>query len=80
VPASIVTAARTSRRSGGSVRRAYFGPEIGWFDVPVVDRSDLQGEIVSGPVFVDEYDSTTVLPPGCSATLDRFGCIDIHVD
>jgi N-methylhydantoinase A len=80
VPASIVTAARKNRRSGGSVRRAYFGPASGWFDVPVVDRPDLQGEIVSGPLFVDEYDSTTVIPPGCSATLDRFGCIDIHVD
>jgi N-methylhydantoinase A len=80
VPASIVTAARKGRRTGAAERRAYFGPEAGSFDVPVLDRPDLQGQTVSGPVFVDEYDSTTVIPPGCTATLDRFGCIDIHVD
>jgi N-methylhydantoinase A len=80
VPASIVTAARKGRQGGANERRAYFGPEVGSFDVRVVERSDLQGEVVSGPVFADEYDSTTVIPPGCSATLDRFGCIDIRVD
>jgi N-methylhydantoinase A len=80
VPASMVTAARKGRRSGAAERRAYFGPGAGSFDVPVLDRPDLQGQIVTGPVFVDEYDSTTVIPPGGSATLDRFGCIDIHVD
>ena len=37
------------------------------------------GEI-DGPVFVDEYDSTTVVPPGCRARLDAFGSIEIDVD
>jgi N-methylhydantoinase A len=80
VPASMVTAARNGRQSSGGDRRAYFGFEAGSFDVPVLDRSDLQGQTVTGPIFVDEYDSTTVIPPGCAATLDRFGCIDINVD
>ena len=42
-------------------------------------RAALAEDVVQGPIFVDEYDSTTVVPPGCTATLDAFGCIDIHV-
>jgi hypothetical protein len=30
-------------------------------------------------LFVDEYDSTTVIPPGCRAALDEFGSINIDV-
>ena len=47
---------------------------------PVVGRAALAEGVAQGPLFVDEYDSTTVVPPGCTATLDAFGCIDIHVD
>ena len=66
--------------AGALTRSAYFGPEVGTLDVPVVGRAALAEGVVQGPIFVDEYDSTTVVPPGCTATLDAFGCIDIHVD
>ena len=66
--------------AGALTRRAYFGPELGTLDGPVVGRAALAEGVVQGPIFVDEYDSTTVVPPGCTATLDAFGCIDIHVD
>ncbi len=66
--------------AGALTRSAYFGPEVGALDVPVVGRAALAEGVVEGPIFVDEYDSTTVVPPGCTATLDAFGCIDIHVD
>jgi N-methylhydantoinase A len=65
---------------GARTRRAYFGPAVGLVDVPVVGRSVLEGAELEGPVFVDEYDSTTVIPPGCRATLDAFGSINIDVD
>jgi N-methylhydantoinase A len=61
-------------------RRAYFGPSAGLVDVPVIGRAALDGAVLEGPLFVDEYDSTTVIPPGCRATLDPFGSIDIDVD
>jgi N-methylhydantoinase A len=64
----------------GTTRRAYFGPEVGAVDAPVMSRESLRGTAVEGPLFVDEYDSTTVVPPGCRATLDPFGCIQIDVD
>jgi N-methylhydantoinase A len=60
-------------------RRAYFGPEIGLVDVPVLGRAALSDAVVDGPVFVDEYDSTTVVPPGCRVSLDEFGSITIDV-
>ena len=63
----------------GKARQAFFGAEVGLIDVPVVARADLQSVEIEGPVFVDEYDSTTVVPPGCRARLDPFGSIAIDV-
>ena len=31
-------------------------------------------------MIVEEYDATTVIPPGCSARLDDWGNIEIDVD
>jgi N-methylhydantoinase A/oxoprolinase/acetone carboxylase beta subunit len=42
------------------------------------DRDALQaGNVLEGPAFVNQYDSTTVIPPGLSARIDRFGNIVI---
>jgi N-methylhydantoinase A len=59
-------------------RRAYFGPVHGWCDTRVVNRADL-GEPHQGPCIVEEYDSTCVVPPGSTASLDTFGNIVIDV-
>ncbi|MFG1265091.1 hydantoinase/oxoprolinase family protein [Xanthobacter aminoxidans] len=53
------------------VRRAYFGPE-GWFDTPVVPRAALAAGAMSGPLIVEEYDTTIVVLPGWSAALDSW--------
>jgi N-methylhydantoinase A len=55
-------------------RRAYFGPYRGMVETPVVSRTDLAGGR-EGPLLVDEYDSTTVAPPGMRAWLDEQGQI-----
>jgi N-methylhydantoinase A len=55
-------------------RQAYFGPEWGMLETPVVARADL-ADGRNGPLLVDEYDSTTVIPPGMRATLDEQGSI-----
>jgi N-methylhydantoinase A len=49
-------------------RRAYFGPEHGWRDVAVVSRRALGTR--EGPLIVEQYDTTIVIPPGCRATVD----------
>ncbi|MEE2996920.1 MAG: hydantoinase/oxoprolinase family protein [Pseudomonadota bacterium] len=72
-----VTEERPERKdttSGGEKRitqprRAYFGPDHGHIETPVIDRHDLLGPI-SGPVIIEEYDSTCIVPPGWNAQLD----------
>jgi N-methylhydantoinase A/oxoprolinase/acetone carboxylase beta subunit len=42
------------------------------------DRAALSaGNVVTGPAIVNQYDSTTVVPPGLVAQVDRFGNIVI---
>ncbi len=55
-------------------RRVYFGPEKGWFDTPVISRASL-GPPRSGPLIVEEYDSTSVVRPGWTAEKDAGGNI-----
>jgi N-methylhydantoinase A len=59
------------------LRRAYFGPEIGWLDTPVIPRSALATP-QSGPCIVEEYDATSVIPPDARASLDNAGNILIR--
>ena len=64
-----------------STRRAYFGASHGSVDVPVLARAALlDAPAREGPLIVEEYDSTCVVPPGCRATLDSLGNIDIALD
>jgi len=76
----VAPSADGSSGTAGETREAYFGPEVGLVDVPVIGRAALLGAKLEGPLFLDEYDSTTVVPPGCRATLDAFGSIAIDVD
>ncbi len=69
LPERLEMASATTR--GEAQRRVYFGPSIGWLDTPVTDRQGL-GEGTQGPVIVEEYDSTTVVPPGWTASVDRW--------
>jgi 5-oxoprolinase (ATP-hydrolysing) len=45
---------------------------------PFYDRARLRaGDRIDGPAIIEQYDSTTVVPPGLSAEIDRFGNIVI---
>jgi N-methylhydantoinase A len=58
-------------------RRAYFD---GWHDTPVFDRERLHsGNQMSGPAIIEQMDSTTVVHPGQTAQIDRFGNIIIEL-
>jgi N-methylhydantoinase A len=60
------------------VRSAYFGPELGWLDTPVLRRGAL-AQAQAGPCIVEEYDATCLVPPGARAALDGFGNIIIDL-
>lgn len=51
-------------------RKAWFGDANGWVDTPVRRRVDLSAMPTPGPLLVVEYDTTVVVPPGCTACLD----------
>ena len=68
-------------RFGGSERDAYFGKHYGSLATPVLGRFDLpRGEPRRGPLLIDEYDATTLVPPGCSARFDDFDNIVIGIE
>jgi N-methylhydantoinase A len=46
---------------------------------PVVTRAALLDGERRGPFLVDEYDSTIVVPPECSARLDGFGNVEVTI-
>jgi N-methylhydantoinase A len=67
--------------SSERTRRAYFGLEHGALEVPVISRAALlDAPPREGPLIVEEYDATCVVPPGCRVALDSLGNIDIGLD
>ena len=55
-------------------RRAWF-PNEGWIDTPVLSRAQLANTPRSGPLIVQEYDATCLVPHGTAAAVDPFGNI-----
>ena len=62
-----------------SRRQAYFGSDYGVVDTPVVARSGLS-ETARGPLLIDEYDSTIVVPPFMSVRRDKHGNVVMEVE
>ncbi len=56
-------------------RDVYFGTTRGWASVPIVNRQVLVGATTDGPLIVEEYDSTTVVPPNWNASVDQWSNI-----
>jgi N-methylhydantoinase A len=64
--------------SGFLPRQAYFGPQVGWLETPVLRRDDLVTPR-EGPCIIEEYDATCVVPPKANAILDVYGNIIIDL-
>jgi len=66
------------RAAGPSATRpAYFGPQ-GWLDTPVIARQELGHTPRRGPLVVEDYDGTTVVPPDATARLDDHRNIELR--
>jgi N-methylhydantoinase A len=76
VPARIVVG--RAEPAAPPPRRAYFGKQTGWLDTPVLRRSDLKAT-VTGPVIIEEYDATCLIPPDARAEVDAAGNIVIEL-
>ena len=77
--APIAAAARVGGAGSATSRQAYFGVEFGSVDTPVIPRRALAHRL-RGPLLIDEYDSTTVVPPDMVARLDERGNIVLSAD
>jgi N-methylhydantoinase A len=60
-------------------RDAYFGHRYGTVTTPVLTRASLLDGERAGPFLVDEYDSTIVVPPGCTGRVDALGNVEVTV-
>ena len=75
--ASAITIAGPDTERGR--RSAYFGPTHGHADTPVIRRGALDATPRQGPLIVEDYEGTTVVPPDASAWLDAHGNIVIEL-
>jgi N-methylhydantoinase A len=64
-----------SRPTSPSRRSVYFGPRWGFHETPILDRPALSSAPTRGPLIVEEYDATTVVPPDWQASRDAAGNI-----
>jgi N-methylhydantoinase A len=67
------------QRPGGA-RRVYFGPERGAIATQVCARDALGGDWTRGPLLVEEFDSTTVVPPDARVRRIAWDTIEIELD
>jgi N-methylhydantoinase A len=66
--------AETSRDALLERRPAWFGEPGAFVDTPVYARARLRaGDEIAGPALIEEAESTAVIGPGATATVDRFG-------
>lgn len=63
-----------------TIRTAYFGKDWGLIETQVVPRSALSSTKRPGPLIIEEYDSTCLVPPGASAIIDSNRNIVIELE
>jgi N-methylhydantoinase A len=63
----------------GRQREIYLGPERGWITAPILGRFDVPAEWRPGPLLVEEYDSTTVVPPGAQVRRLAWDTLEIEL-
>ena len=56
-----------------SQRKVYLGKKHGLVDVPVLNLGQLQQGAEQGPLIIESYDSTIVVPPDCKVSADPSG-------
>ena len=75
------TLERAGSAADESRRMAYFGTAVGQVETPVLsNRTALAGTPRHGPLVIEEYEGTIVVPPGARASLDRWANIVIDIE
>jgi N-methylhydantoinase A len=66
-------------QAASRTRDAYFGPRHGLLPTRIVTRGQLCGGSFDGPLVIEEFDSTIVVPPGWRARLDALGNVMLEL-
>jgi len=66
-------------RKGSKVRKAYFGPGHGLLDTPVLTLEEIGSIARQGPILIDTYDTTIVVPPDCRIGTSSEGSLNIDI-
>ena len=71
-------------RAGGAsakkVRKAYFGKKYGWLETTILGLPDLSERAATkGPLILELYDATCVVPPYAEARSGKWGTIEIDI-
>jgi N-methylhydantoinase A len=74
-PAWMPRADRGGAGPSPGARRAWFGARWGWLEAATLDRGHLTQAARPGPLIVEEYDATTIVPPGWKAFRNEWGCL-----
>jgi N-methylhydantoinase A len=72
--------AKSTAGSKQSARKAYFGPDKGALYTRVIARLDLLDGPLKGPLIVEEFDTTVMVPPGWTVTLDSLANIILDLE
>ena len=65
--------------SAKRTRRAYFGPKTGFVDTLVVEDLRVGMPPRKGPLLIDRYDTTVVVPPECTVSAAPGGALVIDI-
>jgi len=76
-PADATPQAGSGGDAARGTRRCYFGPAHGHADAPVIGRAGLSARPRRGPLVIEDYEGTTVVPPDAEAWLDAWSGIVI---
>ena len=63
-----------------STRKAFWGKEYGFIDTPVLGLKQIRQKPIPGPVLVDCYDTTIVVPPDCTIGTGEWQNIIININ
>lgn len=71
----------SGRNRGGASRQVLFPGNVAPVETAIYDRTELRaGWRAEGPAIIEEYSSTTVVPPGCGIALLDDGNLSIAVE
>jgi N-methylhydantoinase A len=79
LPERIGVVSKPSQHDLTQQRKAYFGKKYGSVIVPVVSPEQLGQNATEGPLIVESYDTTILIPHDCSATVGPAGTIIIDI-